>query len=196
MAQLPLGCPGLAIGKDHLATVAHLLDLVPLRGIGQRPPTQRLLALQTGKGPPEMVAPYNQHRPGPSAVFLLTGRWRQRRGAHLATRRTPQFLQRSALRTAQGMAVEASFSPGWQLIEGAWPTDRTALACRQFLMAAFDTFGPLLGVSPQAPRPRTGPTCGLGRNLARRFPGRCVMPRCLCARRRVVSPFALTKCRD
>ena len=116
MAQLPLGCPGLAIGTDHLATVAHLLDLVPLRGIGQRPPTQRLLALQTGKGPPEIVAPYNQHRPGPSAVFLLTGLWRQRRGENLATRRTPQFLQLIAQRTEQGMAVDAYFYPGWQLI--------------------------------------------------------------------------------
>ena len=61
------------------------------------------------------------------------------------------------------MAVDADFYPGRQLIQGALPTHRTALAHGQFFMAAFHTLGPLIGRRAQATRAGAMAAFGRGR---------------------------------
>ena len=84
--QLPLGCQGLQVRKDHITTVADLLNLVPLGGIGYRDPLHGLIVLQAVKRQPQIVPAHHQHGPRPRAEFLLPRFTRQGRGEHLTTR--------------------------------------------------------------------------------------------------------------
>jgi len=64
------------------------------------------------------------------------------------------------------MAVDAHLRAGRQLLEGALPTHRTALAHRSSLMATLDPVSAFIGISPEAAGAQAMAASGFGQRLA------------------------------
>jgi len=171
--QLPLGGEALQRLQHHRATVSHPLDLLPLRGLGDRHPDHGVIACEPGPRQAHRGAPHRQDGPRPWTRLRRTGVHGPRRRAHVPTRGAVPRLALRADGGQEGMPVHAARHPRRHARESPLATHGAALADRSCLMAALDPLGPLGGLHPQAAIPWTmAPSTRGGDLIARRPPAR------------------------